>query len=139
MTDENYLKKLADMQTQIKELVPDSLKEDGKRNWIPVEERLPDEDGRYLVCLDTGIVDLLKFALDLERVSNNFGEDFVDDFDDYPEIDIDIDAAKNRHRPGWYAYNYDSGLYEIGNPYDKLEPHVIAWMPLPKPYRRYDA
>ena len=27
MTDENYLKKLADMQTQIKELAPDPLKE----------------------------------------------------------------------------------------------------------------
>lgn len=31
MTDENYLKKLADMQTQIKELIPDSLKENGER------------------------------------------------------------------------------------------------------------
>ena len=29
--DENYLKRLADMQTQTKELVPDSLKENGER------------------------------------------------------------------------------------------------------------
>ena len=31
MTDENFLKRLANMQTQTKELVPDSFKENGKR------------------------------------------------------------------------------------------------------------
>lgn len=39
MTDENYMKKLADMQTQIKELVPDSLKENGERRMSDLISR----------------------------------------------------------------------------------------------------
>jgi hypothetical protein len=38
MTEENYLKKLADMQTQIKELVPDSLKENVERRMTDTFE-----------------------------------------------------------------------------------------------------
>lgn len=43
MTGENYLKNLADMQTQIKELVPDSLKENGERRMNFCRKGIPCE------------------------------------------------------------------------------------------------
>lgn len=55
MTDEIYSKKLADMQTQIKELVPDSLKENGERRmkeWICREmstSTSPNENGILMI------------------------------------------------------------------------------------------
>lgn len=49
MTDENYLQKLADMQTQIKELVPDSLKENGERRMTEyICQEVQTDNGGYL-------------------------------------------------------------------------------------------
>lgn len=67
--------------------------------WIPVSERLPSEDGHYLVCMawEYDNVEVLKWA------------------------------------DGWNCYrNYDGKVdreHEIGGA------DIIAWMPLPKPYR----
>ena len=76
--------------------------------WIP-SERLP-KDGIYLVTVErtTGKprVEIKSFAKDLNR---------VDDFD-FPE-----------HKCGWYDYDSEYGYWEDTN--------VIAWMPLPQPYK----
>ena len=77
--------------------------------WIPVSERLP-KDGTYLVTLE-GIngkprIDMMSFAKDLYK---------VDEFD-FP-----------KHKCGWYNYDSEYGYWECTK--------VIAWMPLPKPYK----
>lgn len=84
--------------------------------WIPYSERLPEEDGEYIITRnlsnsyvnrDLGVhVEIVSFAQDLSSV-NQF--DFVD-----------------IKRPGWYDYDSEYGFYEIDG--------VIAWMPLPEPY-----
>jgi len=51
MTDENYLKKLANMQTQINELVPDSLKENVERRTNDDEYIQGDPDHNVKVAL----------------------------------------------------------------------------------------
>lgn len=51
MTEENYLKKLADMQTQIKKLVPDYLKENGERRTNDNEYIQGDPDHNVKVAL----------------------------------------------------------------------------------------
>lgn len=78
--------------------------------WIPVTERLP-EDGTYLVTIErivgtsTSSVDMKSFAKDLNKV-NKFN---------FPK------------KCGWYDYDSEYGYWE--------ETRVIAWMPLPKPYK----
>ena len=52
MTYENYLKKLADMQTQIKKLVPDSLKENGERRTNDLN-KLRKSEGHMLAIVNT--------------------------------------------------------------------------------------
>jgi hypothetical protein len=59
-------------------------------HWIPVTERLPEEDGRYLVC-----------------------------------------GAKG----GIYHANYRGGWWTQVGCGGKLVPSVVAWMPLPEPYK----
>lgn len=75
--------------------------------WIPVSERLPNEDARYLVQMSYGIMRVLSWANVLEK---------VDDFDFY-----------NEKHGGWYELDSEWGYCERNE--------VIAWMPLPKPYR----
>lgn len=77
-------------------------------DWIPCNERQPEEDGEYLVTLRwsnyPNSVDTLHFTNDLSYAGEK--------------------------RPGWYEYNSDYGYYEIDN--------VIAWMPRmprPEPYK----
>ena len=77
--------------------------------WIPVSERLP-EDGVYLVTVErtTGEqrIETKSFAKDLHRFDSY----------DFPE-----------HKCGWYDYDSEYGYWEDTN--------VIAWMPLPQPYK----
>ena len=81
--------------------------------WIPVTERLP-EDGTYLVTLEGFCggeprTNIRSFAKDLNKV-NEF---------DFPE-----------QKCGWYDYDSEYGYWE--------DTSVIAWMPLPKPYKEGD-
>ena len=77
--------------------------------WISVEDRLPDKNGRYLCCYDLGIVSgksigIYSFAKNLRK---------VDKFD-FP----------NENRKGWYGSDSEYGYYE--------KTDVTHWMPLPE-------
>ena len=79
--------------------------------WIPCNERQPEEDGEYLVTLHWGnypnSVETLHFTNDLSSV--------------------DGVGYAGEKRPGWYEYDSDYGCYEIDN--------IVAWMPVPEPYK----
>lgn len=76
------------------DLAVDALKEQIDRKWIPCSERLPEEDGRFLVFLP-------------DRKGTFMCADFL--------------SGK------WYPDDYEC-----------TSNHVIAWMPLPEPYKRGD-
>lgn len=75
--------------------------------WIPVSERLPDENGRYIVFMNTKVfsIRILHFAKNLN------------------EISLDFKSKK----AGWYDYDSEYGFFE--------RTEVEAWMPLPQPYK----
>ena len=79
--------------------------------WISVSEKLPNEDARYLVQMSYGIMQVLNWANNLEE---------VDDFDFY-----------NKKHGGWYELDSEWGYCERNE--------VIAWMPLPTPYKGGDS
>ncbi len=79
--------------------------------WIPVNERLPEKIGNYLVTQKTSFSDyvytsIASYALNLH------------DVDEYDFAD--------KKRPGWYE-DSEWGYYELKD--------VMAWMPLPEPYK----
>lgn len=79
-----------------------------QNQWIPCSEP-PKQDDRYLITKDIfggRYVDLASYAVNLNT---------VDEYD-FPE-----------KKSGWYNYDDESGFYEINN--------IIAWMPLPDPYK----
>ena len=65
-----------------------------KTDWIPCEERLPSEDGKYIVCTTKGSVYCAKYS---KKHSTNYG------------------------------FHTDSYT------------HIIAWQPLPQPYKNEGA
>ena len=80
--------------------------------WIPISDRLP-KDGteclvsvRYLKKFE--VVDTATYSTDLFKVSE---EDFFG----------------NRGESGWYYFNGEYGYCKVL--------YVVAWMPLPKPYK----
>jgi len=82
------------------------------RKWIPISERLPEDDGKYLVTMKGIIsnffyISTTSYAKDLHKVNKY-------DF-------------KNGIGDGWYGYDGEYGYYKIDN--------VVAWMPLPTPYK----
>ena len=89
----------------LKELPPVTL----KARWIPVGERLP-KDGTYLVTTEgrfnEPVIDMRSFAKDLNK---------IDDFN-FPA-----------HKCGWYYRDEEYGPTE--------DTEVVAWMPLPEPYK----
>lgn len=77
------------------------------KKWIPVTERLPEQDGEYLVCRDIWCgqwIYTLRFAKDGEKVCA-----------------YDLKRKKNV----WYDYDSEWGYSPIY--------HVTHWMPLPEP------
>ena len=80
--------------------------------WIPCSERLPEEDGEYLVLYYTRskykpyVYDVMSFANDLYKI------------DDYDFFD-------KKGQKGWFYCDREYGFCEASNGY--------AWMPLPPP------
>lgn len=72
--------------------------------WIPVSERLPDDEDYVLVCYEDGHIRTAYYYIDTNI--------YPSEFEDCCET-------------GWYNYNEDF-MYKQD---------VIAWMPLPEPYK----
>lgn len=87
----------------------DDVKVENKGEWIPVFERLPENDGHYLVTWVDGNYQ----TVDIKGFANHLCE--ID------EIDFG-----NKTHSGWYEYDSEYGHYEWDG--------VVAWMPLPKPF-----
>ena len=76
--------------------------------WIPVSERLPEERKKCLVTFRGGYVGIMCYASDLYGV------------DEY-------DFCDEKGMAGWFDYDRELGHYSRDD--------VIAWMPLPEPYK----
>lgn len=80
--------------------------------WIPCSKRLPEDSGDYLVCPSDGV---------------------IEDYSDCRDVmimpyDADCEAF------GWWTERYDPiSLGFVDSDFDEFE--VLAWMPLPEPYR----
>lgn len=72
--------------------------------WISVKDKLPDEDGRYLVFTSNSTMIIVGFAKSLK------------DVDEY-----ELPASK----PGWYNYDSEYGYYECTS--------ITHWRKLPEP------
>lgn len=82
--------------------------------WISVKDRLPYLNGRYLVTVeytDRRVIQIVGYAKNLSEIDEY---DFHDDRGD-----------------GWYLYDGEYGYYTVNN--------IIAWMPLPEPYKEGEA
>ena len=83
-----------------------------EQRWIPCSERLP-EDGQR--CIVTTKGRLSYSYCEIASYSNNLYK--VDEFDFYDK----------KNTSGFYNYDSEYGYYENTD--------VIAWMPLPEPWR----
>ena len=82
------------------------LKEQEEKEWISVNDRLPDEKGSYLVAYKAfqyTLIGVKRFAKNLYSVDKYY----------FPK----------EHRPGWYEYDDEYGYFERTD--------VTHWMPLP--------
>ena len=77
--------------------------------WISVDDRLPEQDGKYLVTLHYST----HYLVILSNYTNNLYE-------------IDEYEFSDKHKPGWYNNDTDYGYYE--------QRDVSAWMACPKTY-----
>lgn len=79
--------------------------------WIPVSERLPEKDGKYLVWYESG-----------------YREDY-----DLDEIGIEPFEVDDEGF-GFEQERYDPISFAVVG-VDWVEIRVVAWMPLPEPYK----
>lgn len=89
-------------------LIKRLLEKNKDYEWIPVSERLPEERKKCLVTFRGGYVGIMCYASDLYGV------------DEY-------DFCDEKGKAGWYDYDRELGHYSRDD--------VIAWMPLPEPYK----
>lgn len=82
----------------------DMIQQDEDDGWIPVDERLPEEDGTYIVTFKSGIKVCMVGYGSCER-------------------------AVLGHPIGHGWYSLEEAQYYA-------EDSIIAWMPLPNPYKR---
>ena len=97
-----------------KRLLKQTEKEEAfnRQKWIPVNERLPDKEGQYLVAIQgfkEKFIEVANFSLDLSNVSCLF--------------------RREKGRLGWWGR--DDGGWNVF-----IYSGVIAWMPLPEPYEK---
>jgi hypothetical protein len=81
---------------------------DAEPKWIPVTERLPEQDGKYLVCKNLfggAYITAIRFANDGRKVCK---------FD-----------FRERWENVWYEYDIEYGYLTVDT--------VTHWMPLPEP------
>lgn len=102
---------LAEVRDKVRAL-PSVTPQQRTGRWIPVWERAPEKKGTYLVTqkatfTDYVYINVISYALNLH------------DVDEYDFAD--------KKRPGWYEYDIEWGYRELDD--------VIAWMPLPEPYK----
>ena len=99
---------------RINRVIRETLKEAENDQWIPVSERLPERDGDYLVCFEKGY-----------KEDYGFGDVGIAPFE------VDCEGF------GIWQENFD--LYTLGSLGSEwVDIPVIAWMPLPEPYKEVD-
>lgn len=79
------------------------------QRWIPVEERLPERNGKYMVCSSVRgrkYIDCVSFARDLYMIDT-------------------YDFHRSKGKSGFYEYDNEYGFYEYEG--------VTHWMHLPEP------
>lgn len=80
--------------------------------WIPVTERLPEENGKYLTVFTINtipprpVMEVCCFAKDLYKVDK-------------------YDFQDKKRKPGFYQYDSEWGFFEMSD--------ISHWMPLPPP------
>lgn len=88
-----------------------ALEEQQKYRWIPVTERLPEEEGEYICQVESECVCILGFTKDASKVDwFCFGDKF-------------------KGKTLFYEFDYELGYYER---------EAVAWMPLPEPYKEVE-
>ena len=74
--------------------------------WINVKDRLPDKDGKYLVCTKSFLGRFTRIISYTLNYDSPFEEEYL------------------QGRAIWYNYDSEAGDYEVDN--------VSHWMPLPE-------
>lgn len=87
-------------------------KADAEQRWIPVSERLPEKYGEYLITWTTSH----------SMVNGKYGFLGTAEYD----LSGEYDHEKNRFKGEWLLEDYIKNYRDV---------KVIAWMPLPEPYK----
>ena len=86
-------------------------KAEAEQRWIPVSERLPEEYGEYMITWTTS-----------NSVARKEGLLGTAEY----ELTVEYDHENNRFKGEWVLDDYVKNYKDV---------KVIAWMPLPEPYR----